>query len=85
MHVEHPRSDYLQAGLVAFAIVSSVGILTVVPSIIVLDGWRAFSGHSWARLIALVPILCGVFSAWSCLHRAKRDRLRDRLVEELRN
>ena len=85
MHVELPRSDYLLAALVALVIVAAVGTLTIVPSVILLDGWRAFSSHFWARLITLVPIACGGLAAWHCLQRAKRDRMHDQLVDELRD
>ena len=82
---ELPRSDYLLAALVAIGIFLTVGSLTILPVVLYHDGWRAVVASQSIRFVSLIPISCGLLAAWLCLSRAKRDRMHDRMVRELRD
>ncbi len=85
MHVELPRSDYFFAGLVALSVTLVASIVTLVPAIVFFN-WTALLGsHLWAKIVLFVPVASGIYGAWSCIQRAKSDRLRDRLCRELRD
>ncbi len=85
MQVELPRGDYVFAALVATLIVLIVGSVTLLPAILFFN-WIAHAGAShWPKLLLVVPATCGLFSAWMCLRRAKSDRIRQRLLDELRD
>ncbi|MGN6544589.1 MAG: hypothetical protein ACTHK7_06045 [Aureliella sp.] len=84
MHVELPRGDYLLAAFVAVSIALAVGLLTVLPAILFFDLLEIVAKSHWAKLILAVPVACGLLAAWSCLRRAKSDRVRHHLSRELR-
>ncbi len=85
MHVELLRGDYILAALVAVLVALAVSVVTLVPAIVFFNWLSLASVSLWARLIVAVPLCCGMVGAWSCLRRAKSDRIRARLLDELRN
>lgn len=85
MHADLPRSDYILAGLVAVLVSLAVASVTVLPAIVFFNWLAVATVNHWAKLVPAIPIACGLAGAWSCLRRAKSDRVRDRLLRELRD
>ncbi|MCC6509313.1 MAG: hypothetical protein IT423_09415 [Pirellulaceae bacterium] len=85
MHVELPRGDYVLAALVAISVALIVGSFTLLPAIVFFNWLALAAGSIWAKMIAGIPVFCGVSGAWFCLRRAKSDRIRQRLLQELRD
>jgi ABC-type polysaccharide/polyol phosphate export permease len=85
MQVELPRGDYVFAALVATLIGLAVGSLTLLPAIVFFN-WLGHAGVSlWPKLLLAIPLTSGMVGAWLCLRRAKSDRIRQRLLDELRD
>ena len=85
MQVELPRGDYVFAALVATLIVLIVSSITLLPAILFFN-WLTHVGASlWPKLLVALPAASGLTGAWLCLRRAKSDRIRQRLLDELRN
>lgn len=85
MQVELPRGDYVFAALVASLLALLVGSITLLPAILFFN-WLTHAGAShWPKLLLIVPMGAGLLGAWMCLRRAKSDRIRQRLLDELRD
>lgn len=85
MQVELPRGDYVLAALVASLLALLVGSITLLPAILFFN-WLTHAGAShWPKLLLALPMASGMIGAWMCLRRAKSDRIRQRLLDELRD
>lgn len=85
MQVELPRGDYVFAALIAAMLILIVGSVTLLPAILFFN-WLTHAGAShWPKLLLVLPMSAGLVGAWLCLRRAKSDRIRQRLLDELRD
>lgn len=85
MQVELPRGDYVFAALVATLLSLMVSSITLLPAIVFFN-WLSHAGAShWPKLLLALPMSAGFIGAWLCLRRAKSDRIRQRLLDELRD
>ena len=85
MQVELPRGDYVFAALVATLVGLVVSSITLVPAIFFFNWLTHVSASTWPRLLVVLPMASGLVGAWLCLRRAKSDRIRQRLLDELRD
>ncbi len=85
MQVELPRGDYVFAALVATLIALIVSSITLLPAILFFNLLTQAGVSLWPKLLLALPAACGITGAWLCLRRAKSDRIRQRLLDELRD